>query len=201
MALSIAQRWNGVRVEGGPLFRRREHSGLRGAADHQVAPVEVGKNHRMHDAEIMRELVASLPLEAFLPRGVPLAGAERLARLQRISVLTIHRVYPELVERLTEFAEASSGDPFNQDELDVLERLVAWTNGLATGDLRFVEAMAAASRHRSIRRLRAGLLRILTRRIVGELRDVRRASKLAWRTSWLLPGFIHVARRRQSRAR
>ena len=197
MALEIARRWPGVSVAGGPTFHVRRHSGVRGGPDHEVTTSEVWRNHHDYDTIIFRELYRELPLDAYLPDGHGLAASERTALLERLSVLTIHRVYPEVLQELAVLAETPTQGAYSPEERAILERMVGLTNGLATGDKRFAQAMSEWGGSQPIRQLRTALLTILARRVVNAWRSPGAAARLAWRSSWLLPGGARLATRRE----
>lgn len=193
MALALAGRWRGVRVEGGPIYHYRRHSGIRGGPRHEVAVSDVGRNHHEHDAVIFRELYRDLPLQSYLPSDRPVETHQRQAIMQRMSVLTIHRVYPEALVELSALAACEDEGPYSPDERAVLERMVELTNGLATGDQQFARALNELAAAPPIQQLRNSLIAILTRRMISGWRSPSSTARLAWRTSWLLPGGLRVA--------
>ena len=193
MALALGRRWQGVRVQGGPIFHYRQHSGVRGGPGHEVAASMVWRNHHEHDAVILRELYRELPLQSYLPGDRPAQSHVRQALLQRLSVLTIHRVYPEVLEELDTLADTQSEGPYSPDEWAILERMIDLTNGLATGDKSLARALDDLADAPPVRQLRNALLAILARRIMRGWRTPRSTARLAWRTTWLLPGGLRVA--------
>lgn len=193
MALALARRWQGVRVEGGPIYHYRQHSGVRGGPRHEVAASHVWQNHHEHDAVIIRELYRELPLQSYLPNGRSVESHRRQALLQRLSVLTIHRVYPEVLEEISTLADTPDAGRYSADEHDILQRMVDLTNGLATGDKRFVHALNDLAGSPAIRRLRNELLTILARRVKDGWRSPRPTARLVWRATWLVPGGLRVA--------
>lgn len=193
MALSLARHWQGVRVQGGPIFHVRRHSGVRGGPRHEVAASEVWRNHYEHDSVIIRELYGELSLQSYLPNDRSLDAHRRQALLQRLSVLTIHRVYPEVLEEIATLADNPDAGRYSADEHDILQRMVDLTNGLATGDKRFVHALNDLAGSPAIGRLRNELLTILARRVKDGWRSPRPTARLVWRATWLVPGGLRVA--------
>ncbi|NLE79193.1 MAG: hypothetical protein GX610_06340 [Rhodococcus sp.] len=113
--------------------------------------------------------------------------------LQRLSILLIHRVYPEVLSELQVLAGLSDLGKYTDAERAVLERMIELTNGLATGDKQFAHAVRAIDDSPEVRRLRHTLLALLARRAAAGWRNPQRAARLLWRSSWLMPGGLELA--------
>lgn len=195
MALRLAHRWEGVLVQGGPLFHYRRHEGVRGATGHQISVEDVGRSHRFYDAIIMREWRAKLTQTEYLPGSPEIDNNERAALLQRMSVMVIHRVYPEAIEDLRDVAAFDADVPLSPDELGILKRLVEHTNGLATGDAGFAAALCSYGRDTPVPKIRRALLKLLVARALDQWRRPMPSLKLLWRAAWLVPGVLPAAKR------
>lgn len=124
MAIRIARRFTGVRVQGGATFHYRQHEGLRGSTQDRFQVDTRLRKWLEYDQMIFRDLYRQMPLEEYLPPGVPLKREYRRAHLQRLAILTSKLLVSEVCTELDVLAELENRTPLSAEERQIIRSIV-----------------------------------------------------------------------------
>lgn len=122
MAIRIAQKFTGVRVEGTPTFHYRQHEGQRGPLLDRFGVSQRHAKWLEYDQIIFRRLYAELPLADYLPPGGDIEVMEAHARLQRLQVVASKLLVEESCRELVSLAELNPKAP-KPEERRLIRRL------------------------------------------------------------------------------
>jgi len=193
MAIRLARRYEGVRVEGGATFIYRQHEGVRGSTlDRFAAWARFGK-WLQYDQRIFRRLRGEMALAEYLPPGSDLASCQRLALIERFALMASRLLIDEAMDDLLLLTRLTNQGPLSAAE----RRPVRWVSysdpwygcGSPWDQPRFtngVRELAAASE--TVAQIRYEAIQSFARSVrtegVGRLRTAgRRAMRLYSRSS------------------
>ena len=147
MAIRIARRFRGARVEGGPLYYYRQHLDSRsgGRDGDQVR----ARNARQleYDQVIFRRIHAELALGEYLGQGETAEGLERTATLQRAAVMASKHLLDEVVADLSTIADGPDQSALTPREITIVRGSLArrpwygwtlWTDPTALSRVRSI---------------------------------------------------------------
>jgi hypothetical protein len=123
MAIRLARRFQGVRVAGGATFVYRQHEGVRGSsADRFAAWARFGK-WLEYDQRIFRRLRREMPLSEYLPPGRDVRSSQRLALIERFTLMASRLLIEEALEDLLLLSRLSSQGPLDAAERRPVRRI------------------------------------------------------------------------------
>lgn len=123
IAIRFARRYSGVRVEGGATFTYRQHESARGSsADRFAAWARFGK-WLQYDQRIFRRLRSELSLSEYLPPGHDLGTAQRLALIERFTLMASRLLVDEALEDLLLLTRLTNQGPLNNSERRPIRRI------------------------------------------------------------------------------
>ncbi|MGA8261339.1 MAG: glycosyltransferase [Arenicellales bacterium] len=164
MAIRIARRYRGVRVDGGPTFHYRQHGGMRGPISDRFPSHMRLVKWLEYDQIFFRELYRTLPLTDYLPPSMSLEGHRRLAMLQRMRVMASKLLGSEVLEDLRRIGLDGDSAPLTGDERRLIRKVATKTPYYKVGGvfdraeiLEELNSLAAASP--AVRRIRRTVLR------------------------------------------
>jgi glycosyltransferase involved in cell wall biosynthesis len=196
MAIRIARRFTGVRVQGGATFHYRQHDGLRGSTQDRFQVNTRLRKWLEYDQMIFRDLHRQLPLEEYLPPGVPLEQERRQAHLQRLAVLASKLLAPEAYADLGLLAALQDRTPLSTLERQIIRGIVCHRPFYAAGSIAdqfefYDEIRRLAKTSAVIRRIRRELSASLSShwRATDRWKSLRRTAGTACRIlTMYLPG-------------
>ena len=97
MIIRIARRFRGVRVSGGPTYKKRQHQGRRGPKKERFSEEEKRKEWLKYDRIIFHRLYEELKLKEYLPEGTELKGNKRQSFIQRLALMSFKLLPDEVV--------------------------------------------------------------------------------------------------------
>ena len=124
MAIRIARRFSGIRVDGGPAFHYRQHNGLRGASMDRFAALEKDEKWLKYDQMFFIRLYENLPLEDYLPSGLNLSNNKRRALMQRISIMASKSLVELMIADLHELLLLDDHTGFSREEHTIIWEIV-----------------------------------------------------------------------------
>jgi hypothetical protein len=123
VAIRFARRYPAVRVEGGATFIYRQHEGARGSsADRFAAWARFGK-WLQYDQRILRQLRREMSLGEYLPPGHDVATSQRLAIIQRFTLMAERMLVDEALEDLALLAQFPQQEPLTEAERRPVRRI------------------------------------------------------------------------------
>lgn len=123
VALRFARRYPAVRVEGDATFIYRQHEGARGSsADRFAAWARFGK-WLQYDQRILRRLRREMSLGEYLPPGHDVATSQRLAIIERFTLMAERMLLDEALEDLTLLAQLPHQGPLTRAERRPVRRI------------------------------------------------------------------------------
>lgn len=167
MALRLARRFGGRRVEG-PVFLQRQHDLARGAQRDRFDAGQAFAKWVDYDQKIFRELREALPLEAYVPRAMgecPRLVRVRGALLKRGCVFARRKLWPEAFEDISRAARLARRSDPHAAECEIGGRILGGKYGcldlLRDGGLldRFLAALGSTAYGMTLRRRAARSLR------------------------------------------
>ena len=134
--LRLNKKYRGSMIEG-PTFYRRYHSGTRGSNNDIVHTTDIDKKWYEYEKIAIRKQYATLELKDYLYKGCQYSpSVERLALIQRASVMAIKGLGDEFLLDLNNMITSQSGEffiPLSKKEIALCQK--ALTNPLAIIDL------------------------------------------------------------------
>jgi len=196
MAIRIARRFTGIRVRGGATFHYRQHDGLRGNTQDRFQVNRRLRKWLEYDQMIFRNLHREMPLEEYLPPGVPLEQARRRAHLQRLAILASKLLAPEAYAELGLLAAMEDQTPLSVAERQIIRGIVCHRPFYGEGSIAdrfefFAEIRRLAKTSPVMRRIRRELAVSLSShwRATNRWRSLRRTAGTACRILRMyLPG-------------
>lgn len=125
MAIRLTRAFKGVQVHGGPVFCRRKHQEHRGSISDRFPAAHLKKKWLQYGQAIFRRLHKELPLEDYLPPGSNLREERRQALLQRLEIMALKLLLPEVVEDLEELKRLNDSRPFSESEGRIIAKMVS----------------------------------------------------------------------------
>jgi hypothetical protein len=123
VAIRFARRYPAVRVEGGATFIYRQHEGARGSsADRFAAWARFGK-WLQYDQRILRQLRREMTLSEYLPPGHDDVSSQRLAIIQRLTLMAERMLVDEALEDLALLARLPQQGRLTDAERRPLRRI------------------------------------------------------------------------------
>jgi len=124
MAIRIARRFKGVRVNGGSTFHYRQHSGFRGSHQDRFSITDRDDKWLHYDGIFFRCLYHELPLDVYLPPGQTLADHIRRSLLQRMKIMATRLLTTEAISDLRIIATLNDPSPFSRGEKAIIWDMV-----------------------------------------------------------------------------
>ena len=123
VAIRFARRYPAARVEGGATFIYRQHEGVRGSsADRFAAWARFGK-WLEYDQRILRRLRREMSLGEYLPPGHDVATSQRLAIIERLTLMMERMLLDEALEDLALLAQLPRQEPLTEAERRPVRRI------------------------------------------------------------------------------
>lgn len=135
MAIRIARRFKGVRVNGGATFHYRQHTGERGASVDRFTLQERGRKWLEYDQKFFRKLYHELPLSEYLFPGDVYPAQKRQALLQRLAIMAMKLLLDEVRSDLNELAGLEDVSPVSSKEYDIIRDMIVRTPGHGAGEI------------------------------------------------------------------
>ena len=163
-AIRFARRYSAVRVEGDATFIYRQHEGARGSsADRFAAWARFGK-WLQYDQRILRRLRREMSLGEYLPPGQDVATSQRLAIIERFTLMAERMLLDEALEDLTLLAQLPQQEELTDAERRPVRRIAYSDPWYGCGSVwdhpRFTNRMQElAGRSETVRDIRGEALR------------------------------------------
>ncbi|HTX93287.1 MAG TPA: glycosyltransferase family A protein [Anaerolineales bacterium] len=189
-AIRLVRHFEGIRPEGGPTFRYRQHDLDRGNKQDRFRAKERFGKWMQYDQVIFRRLYRELPLTAYLPPGCPLENHERQAHLERLAVMGTKHLLPEISAELQILSRLRNQASFTMAEHDIVVSMVTRSSAYLVDGMydrmNFMDEVRHLSASPVIRKLRreivaAILVRLTMKRKWSDLRQVYGAFRRAVR--------------------
>jgi glycosyltransferase involved in cell wall biosynthesis len=123
VAIRFARRYAAVRVDGGATFVYRQHEGARGSSSDRFAAWARFGKWLQYDQRILRRLRREMSLGEYLPPGHDVAQSQRLALVQRFTLMTERLLVDEALEDLALLARLPDQKPLTELERRPVRRI------------------------------------------------------------------------------
>ncbi len=124
MAVRLALKYRGVRVEGGPIFLHRKHEGDRGPAFERFVASDRALAWRKYTQRFMRRYYERLPLSRYGPSELMSPEHQVVATLTRARIMAAHGLFDLVLDDLRSLRAINSGSTLSSDVMTIGKHIV-----------------------------------------------------------------------------
>ncbi|MDX1428849.1 MAG: glycosyltransferase family A protein [Rhodothermales bacterium] len=124
MAVRLALRYRGIRVDGGPTFRHRTHDGDRGPALERFSASDRPSVWQKYTQRFMRDLYERLPLSRYGPADEMTPQQAAVATLTRARIMASHGLFDLVMADLRFLRTTQAGTALPSDAWEIGRHVV-----------------------------------------------------------------------------